>query len=144
MNGYAVHVELVRVVDGDTIEVRAVGENDVVLAYQTTLENCPTGEPTPLRLVKPGATAHIRFADYNAPEKREPGGAEATHKLQAAFEKNTEPLWLFVEQPKDKHGDGRIDIPDMLRQWVSFGRIIGRIITGGEDICRFGEKGSSQ
>ncbi len=92
MNGYAIEVELVRVIDGDTVVVQAKS----ALAYRTTLFECPMGSSIKLRLIKPGARAHIRFAGYDAPEKREAGGRAATDALRLAFDENEEPLWLFV------------------------------------------------
>ena len=133
MNGYAVQVGLVRVIDGDTVIVRAVGMRGVVFAYRTTLFDCPEGAPVALQWIAPGAEARVRFADYKAPELNRPGGQEAKDALANAFYRNNEDLWLFVESPADTNRNGRVDLPEVLRQLTSFERIVGRIMAGSWD-----------
>ena len=138
MNGYALQVELLRVIDGDTVVVRAIGDDDgVVRAYRTTRFECPVGTAIKLRIIQPGTAANVRFANFSAPELRQPGGREAKDALQAAFAANKEKLWLFVESPKDTNQNDRVDLPEVLRQRVSFNRIVGRILVGDADTgCR--------
>ena len=138
MDGYAVKVKCIRVIDGDTVVVAAVGDaDDVVRAYRTTLFECPEGGPVRLRAITHGMEANVRLADFSAPEMREPGGEECKGTLIRVLEENRWDLWLFVERPVDTNGNGLTDLPEVLRQRVSFNRVVGRIMVGNfDDGCR--------
>ena len=133
MDGYAVQVELVRVIDGDTVVVRAVGSGGFVWAYHTTLFCCPFGDPVQLRFIDVGAEANVRFAEHNTAELQEPGGQEAKDELIKYFAQNEKERWLFVESPKDTNKNEIVDLPEVFRQRVSFGRIVGRIMIGNRN-----------
>ena len=134
MNGYALRIKIIRVIDGDTVVVRALGGPDgVVLAYQTTLFECPVGSMVKLRTVIAGMEANVRLQGFSAPELKQPGGEEAKQDMIKVLRKNEGCLWLFIERPKDTNKNGIIDLPEILRQRVSFCRIVGRIMAGGFD-----------
>ena len=86
-----------------------------------------------VRLPMTGKVIAIRLDGIDAPELTTAAGRRAKKFVDSLLELNDEPLYVWLEPPKDLDKDGRIDIDEILKT-ASFDRWPGHLFVGSEDI----------